>query len=358
MSQIYGYAFHSPLILRNLIPLRDHVPIYLESRWVAGELVKNVSPMLQDCENKTLVILAGSLPILQSFLKTFPDIKQPMKVVLFEFPGLINPFRDEIIQWIDCDHQVGGAWQITKTKLSSFETLIRNQSPLDKDGRDLIFRMTRFVTKDRISEIEKFHDYMPTNYKELIDYDMTDSDSDNKASYDAAKDMSWKKKTFTDVLKEFLVNVPKPKRQAVLDLILDYQLNRIAKKDYNLKIKAHVESSTILKKTVIIVRKWMDDSKHGRCLYRAYLDYISNIERRCWKTILEDHGCVDEQDLLVVIAKQHRDVPDLLALYAEDLKDIKDLPSNMNLPEASIRWTDGSMNYHQEAPRLMELFDL
>jgi len=74
MPQIYGYSFHSPLIIAQLVPLRDHVPIYLESRWIASDLFKNVSPMLQDCENKTLVILAGSLNQLQAFLKTFPDI--------------------------------------------------------------------------------------------------------------------------------------------------------------------------------------------------------------------------------------------------------------------------------------------
>lgn len=357
MAQILGYAFHSPLILRQLTPLKDHIPIYLEARWIASELTKNVSPMLENAEGKTLVILAGSLPILQSFLKTFPDAA-PLKVVLFEFPGLLNPFRDELITWVDCDHQMGGAWQITKSKLSSFESLLRDLSPLDERGKDLIFRMTRFVARDRISEIEKFHDYMPANYKELIDYDMTDQDSDNKASYDASKDTSWKKKTFTEVLKEFLVNVPKPKRQAVLDLIFDYQLNRVAKRDYNIKIKTYVESSTILKKTVIIVRKWMDDAKHGRILHRAYLDYVSNLTKRCWKTILEDHGAIDELDLLIVIAKQHRDTADLSLLYAEELKDISCLPSNMNLPEPTFKWLDASLNYHPEPPLLLDLFDL
>ena len=357
MPQIYGYAFHSPLILINLVPLRDHVPIYLESRWVASDLHKNVSPLLAMSEGKTLVILAGSLSMLQSFLKTFPNAA-PLKVVLFEFPGLLNPFRDPLLEWIDCDHQVGGAWQTSKTKLSSFETLLRELTPLDDEGKELIFRMTRFVSRDRISEIEKFHDYMPANYKELIDYDMTDQDSDNKASYDAAKDTSWKKKTFCDVLKEFLVNVPKSKRQQVLDLILDYQLNRMVKRDYNTRIKSYVEGSTLLKKTVIIVRKWMDDAKRGRVLHRAYLDYVSNVTRRCWKTILEDHGAVDELDLMLVVAKQHRDTPDIALLYAEELKDISELPSNMNLPEPNVRWSDGSLNYHPEPPLLTDLFDL
>jgi hypothetical protein len=359
MVQVYGYAFHSPLILRQLVPLKDHTPVYLDHRWIASDLQKNVEPILDMTSGKTtFVVLAGSLPILQSFLKTFPDIKQDIKVILFEFPGLVNPFRDPLLEWIDCDHQVGGAWQITKTKLSSFETLLRDQAPLDQEGKDLIFRMTRFVSRDRINEIEKFHEFMPANYKEMIDYDMTDPDSDNKASYDAAKDTTWKKKTFCEVLKEFLVNVPKPKRLQVLDLILEYQLGKIPKRDYNTKIKIHVEGSVILKKTVIIVRKWMDDAKKGRTLHRAYLDYVSNIERRCWKTIIEDHGIVDEQDLLMVISKQNRDAADIALLYSEELKDISDLPSNMNLPECNIRWQDGSLNYHPEPPSLTEVFDL
>lgn len=360
MVQIYGYAFHSPLILQNLIPLRDHTPIYLESRWLASDLYKNVSPLIQDVRDKTLVILAGSLPILQSFLKTFPDIKQDVKVILFDFPGLINPFRDSLIEWIDCDHQVGGAWQITKTKLSSFESLIKKQVPLDDVGKSLIFRMQRFVTQDRISEIEKFHEYMPTNYKEMIDYDMSDQsgNNDNKTTYDAAKDTSWKKKTFCDVLKDFILSMPKSKRQPVLDLVLNYQLGRIAKREYNAKIKPYIENNSSLKKYAILVRKWMDDSKLGRILHQAYLDYVANITRRCWKTILEDHGAVDELDLLIVIAKQHRDLPDLVLSYSDDLKEIGSLPSNMNHPEKTMRWSDDSLNYHPEPPNLLELFDL
>jgi hypothetical protein len=357
MTQILGYAYHSPLILRNLIPLKDHVPVYLDHRWVASDMSKNVTPLLEMNKGKTFVLLAGSLPLLQSFLKIFPDVA-PLKVILFEHPGLINPFLDVQLEWVDCDHQVGGAWQTTKSKLSSFESLLRDLTPLDGEGKDLIFRMNRFVARDRISEIEKFHEYMPANYKELIDYDMTDADSDNKASYDAAKDTTWKKKTFCDVIKEFLVNVPKSKKQPVLDLILDYQLGRIPKREYNTKIKAHVEGSTLLKKTVIIVRKWMDDAKRGRTLHKAYLDYVSNLTRRCWKTILEDHGAVDELDLILMISKQHRDLTDITLLYSEELKDISSLPSNMNLPETTIRWSDGTLNYHPEPPLLTDVFEL
>ena len=102
----------------------------------------------------------------------------------------------------------------------------------------------------------------------------------------------------------------------------------------------------------------MDDSKRGRTLHRAYLDYVANITRRCWKTILEEHGLVDELDLVTVIAKQHRDTPDLALFYMEDLKEIGSLPSNMHAPERTVRWSDGSLHYHPEPPDLLELFDL
>ena len=102
----------------------------------------------------------------------------------------------------------------------------------------------------------------------------------------------------------------------------------------------------------------MDDAKHGRALQRAYLDYLSNLSRRSWKTILEEHGAVDEIDLLVVIARQPRDIPDLALQYTEELKDISTLPSNLHPPEPSMRWSNKSLNYHPEPPSLTELFDL
>lgn len=362
MTQIYGYAFHSPLILRQLVPLRDHVPIYLESRWVASDLYKNVNPMLNADTDKIIVLLAGSLTILHSFLKTFPDIleKRKIKVILFDFPGLVNPFKDPLIQWIDCDHQVGGAWQITKTKLSNFELLIKNQKILTDEGKDLILRMTRFISRDRISEIEKFQEYMPTTYKDLIDYDMSDDDSaDNKGNnYDTAKDMSWKKKTFVDLLKDFFIYVPIQKRRELYNLLLDYQLNKISKRDYNIKLKSYIENNSSLKKAAILIRKWMDDSKKGRSVYKAYLDYIANITRRSWKTILEDHKVCNELDLIILIEKQNRDIPDIAISYSEDLKDIVSLPSNMHTPEKTIRWSDGSLYYHPEPPNVGELFEL
>jgi hypothetical protein len=357
MVQIYGYAFHSPLIIRGLVPLRGYFPIYLEARWVASDMQRNVGPLLKECEGKTIVLLAGSLSMLQAFLQTYPDLKQKLKVILFDFPGFLNPFKDDLITWVDCDHQAGGAWQTTKSKLSSFERLVNAQHPLDAAGRDLIMRMTRFVSRDRIAEIEKFHDCMPASYKELVDYDMGE-DTDGKSSYDAAKDTSWKKKTFCAMLKDFTDNVPGIRRQDAFNLLMDYQMNRVSKRDYNTKIKPFIENSAVLKKSVITLRKWMDDPKRGRMLHKAYLDYAANLDRRCWKTILDDHGMVDEQDLLAVAARQHRSTPDLALFYSEEMKDIVTLPSNMHAPERTCRWADGSLHYHAEPPDLPGLFDL
>jgi len=348
MKQIYGYAFHSPLIIINLVPHKEYIPIYLDAKWLNSDVKKNVTPLLS--ENKQIVFLA-SLPILQVALKLFPDITP--KVILFEFPGLINPFKDPLIEWIDCDHQTGGAWQTMKSKLESFETILRELSPLDEQGRELIARMQRFITPDRISEIEGFQEYMPSSYKDLVDYGSVDQLESNYES----KTIVWKKKSLTEILKQVIEFVAKPKREELLNIFLDYQLARVTKRDFTAQIKPFVSTNVPLKKALTQVRKWMDDAKHGKCLYQAYLDYVSNLERRSWKLILEDHGAVDEQDLLLAIAKQDRDTPDILSLYEDDLRDIKDLVSNMNLPEATVQWSDGSFGYHPEPPVLSQLFD-
>lgn len=350
MTEIYGYAFHSPLVLMNLVPLRNHVPLYLDSRWVASDLKKNVDPVLKTVAKRTIVVLAGSLKVLQMFVRVYPDL--PVKVILFDFPGLINPFLDPCLEWIDCDHQTGGAWQITKTKLVNFESLLGNLDLLSGEGRDLISRMERFVPKDRTNDIEKFAEYMPANYKELLEFS-EDTNQDVQI-----KDVTWKKKTLVDLMALFLQQVSKHKRPLLLTLALDYQLGKVTKRDYNTKIKFFVENSSNAKKLSNAVRKWMDDSKHGQVLFKSYLDYLCNLTRRSWKTILEDHGAVAELDLLVLIAQQSRDSVDLTIHYVTECKGVSELPANMNPPEPIIKWADGTLNYHPESPALLQMFEL
>ncbi len=353
MPQIYGYAFHSPLILRNLVPVKEYLDIYLDAKWLTSEMHKNVSPLIAKDRDKTLVILAGSLTILQAFFTSFADLDRKIKVILFDFPGLLNPFEDPLLKWIDCDHQAGGAWQITKTNLSSFENLLTAQKCIDAAGKDLIFRMRRFITPDRISEIESISAYIPNNYKDIVDQYIPEKSSEPLV----AKDVSWRKKSFVNLIKDFIHNVPQDKRSGMLNVILDYQLSRISVKVYNTQIKQYVENNSQVKKSVSLVKKWMDDSKTGRLLHSAYLDYAFNNTRRCWRSILDLHN-VNELDLLVVIAKQHRDTPDLAGLYADALQDIEGLPSDMYAPERSTRWSDSSLHYHPEPPCLTQMFDL
>jgi len=348
MTQIYGYAYHSPLVLMNLVPLRDHVPLYLDPRWVASDLRKNVEPVLKKAGVKTPVVLAGSLGVLQSFVRAYPEAQ--VKVVLFEFPGLVNPFLDPSIEWIDCDHQSGGAWQITKTKLANFEAMIGILEMLDGKGRDLILRMERFIPKDRTSEIERFAEYMPANYKELLEY------SEEKPQDVPFKEVAWKKKTLAELLVLFMGQVSKHKRQPLLSLVLDYQLGKVTKRDYNNKLKSFIDNANA-KKVSNALRKWMDDDSLGRSLFNAYLDYLCNLKLRSWKTILADHE-IGELDLLILIAQQHRDSVDLAMHYADECKSIRELPSNMNLPEPTARWTDNSLNYHPEPPALLHMFEL
>jgi len=347
MTQIYGYAFHSPLVLMNLVPLKYN-PVYLDSKWVVSELKKNVEPVLTRSK-KTSVILAGSLRVLQMFVRAYPD--SPVKVILFDFPGLIHPFLDPCIEWIDCDHQAGGAWQITKTKLNSFEGLLNDLEVLGVEGKDLIERMGRFIPKDRTNDIEKFAEFMPANYKELLEHSKEKPENQ-------IKEVTWKKKTLTELIGLLLPQIQKPKRVQLLSLILDYQLDKVNKRDYNTKIKFFVDNNPNAKKLSNATRKWMDDTKHGGVLFKAYLDYLCNITKRSWKTILEDHGAVAELDLLILIEQQHRDDIDLTMHYVDECRGILELPANMNPPEATVKWSDGTMHYHPESPALLQVFEL
>ena len=348
MKQIYGYAFHSPLVLVNLVPLK-YAPVFLDSTWVVSDLKRNVDPALKKVGRKTVVLLAGSLRVLKMFVRAYPDT--PVKVILFDFPGLIHPFLDPCLEWIDCDHQAGGAWQLTKTKLSNFEGLIDNLEVLGDEGKDFIERAERFVPKDKTNDIEKFAEYMPATYKELLEH--TEEKQETQI-----KDVAWKKFTLAELLGLFLPQIQKHKRTQLLSLVLDYQLGKVNKRDYSNKIKFFVDNNANAKKLSTATRKWMDDGKHGRILFKAYLDYLCNLTRRSWKTILEDHGAVAELDLLILIAQQCRDNVDLSMHYVEECKGTLELPANMNPPEATVKWSDGTLHYHPESPALLLMFEL
>lgn len=353
MTQIYGFAYHSPLFLQNLCPRMSYAPLYLEARWTDRDLVRNVTPVMQAIPQGHIpLVVAGSLTALKAFVRGFPKFKG--KVMLCDFPGLINPFRDPLLEWIDCDHQNAGAWQTLKLKYEAFSDMLGTLDFLGDDGRDLILRMVRWQSRDRVSEIEQFNESLPTSYKALVDYesaDLTDSDK----GYDVAKDHSWKRKSLKEILAEVLEHVQRAERRHILDIILDYQLSRITKREYNSRMKGYMDASLIFKKKATLVRKWIDDAKHGRLLFQAYLDYLCNIKKRSWKTVLDD-SAVNEQDLLIVISKQPCS-DETSSLYSEEIKGILEFPPNMHPPEATVRWSTGLFSYHPEPPALAQLFD-
>lgn len=353
MAQIYGFAYHSPLFLVNLTPRLQYAPLYLEAKWTDRDLVRNVSPMIATIPTGRMpVVVAGSLTALKAFLKGFPNMV--CKVVLCDFPGLLNPFKDPMLEWLDCDHQSAGAWQILKLKYESFTEMLNNLAPLGEEGRDLITRMVRWQSRDRVSEIEKFNESLPTSYKAMVDYeaaDLTDADK----GYDVTKDHSWKRKSLKDILSEVLDHVQRPERHHILDIILDYQLAKITKREYNAKMRGYMEASPLFKKKVTLIRKWVDDVKHGRLLFQGYLDYVGNLERRAWKTILDDNA-INELDLLIVISKQPRS-KEVSAGYTDELKNILEFSPNMHPPETTVLWSTGLLNYHPEPPVLANLFD-
>jgi hypothetical protein len=155
-----------------LVPSTYHA-VYISHDWGGSNFRKNLDPTVKQAFScsKTLILLAGNLTVLQQFLREYPDCER-FKVLLFDFPGVMVPFEDPLIEWLDCDHQAGGAWQTAKIKMERFATDLENLSPLSAQGKDLIGRMKRFCPREsRVSEIEAFTEMfaegLPKDYRDL-----------------------------------------------------------------------------------------------------------------------------------------------------------------------------------------------
>ena len=347
--EIYGLTYHSPLIIRTLVPFLEYNPIYLEAKWSNSEMQKYVKLTLDQSANKIPLILAGNLTILQQFFKAFPETI--CKVILFDYPNFLNPYIHPLLEWLDCDHQSGGAWQIAKVKYELFDEMLKLLAPISEEGKNLVMNMVRFTTRDRVNEIENV-DKIPANYKELVDTD------DEAYKEETVKDSSWKKKTLAQLIKELFVGVSKTKRQMMLDAIFNYFFKNIVKKEYNSKITKLTDGNEVLKKKVVFIRKWIDDNNLGGILFTAHLDYLTNFEKRCWATILEENENVSDEDLLLVLGRQSSNNEDLCTRYAEEIISVSSRPANMFAPDLQFLWSDGSFNYHPEPPNLTLMFDL
>lgn len=191
MNNIFGFAFHSPLIITTLVPPKEYAPVLLISDSVS-DIKRDLSQGVAKSQGKPLVILAGSLTILHGFLKEFMEdkIENPVKVLLFDFPGLLVPFNLPCVEWLDCDNQSGGAWQITKLFCpTNFWQKLNDLSFLDKETAEALTQVTRYKPKERSLEIEEILNYLPEHYKDLL------KQEEEKVKVKAAKKATKKKES-------------------------------------------------------------------------------------------------------------------------------------------------------------------
>jgi hypothetical protein len=169
MSKIFGMAFHSPLIIHSLIPPKDYGRTLLISESYS-DIKREVESSIKAARKRPIVAIAGSLAILQVFLKDFLASKHDVqwKVILFDFPGLLVPFDIPSVRWLDCDNQSGGAWQITKLRPEAFCDILATLKPLDRKTAEELLKVARHVPNDRIPEIERIAKSLPASYKDLI----------------------------------------------------------------------------------------------------------------------------------------------------------------------------------------------
>lgn len=179
MTQLYGIAFQSPLITRSLIPPKLYTALYLDHQATPLELSKDKG--IQDAVKlgKPIVLAAGGLQVLQHFVKMYPpneNAAYSYKVVLHEFPGQIHPYLDPLITWLDCDHQAGGAWQITKLKFAEFENLLNSLDFFDATGLELVQRMSPFAVREKHQELQKVTELLSKEAKARLNQTKTLSD--------------------------------------------------------------------------------------------------------------------------------------------------------------------------------------
>lgn len=362
--EIYGLSFHSPLTIKLLVP-PTYYAVYLSHDWQGSSLKKNLEPCLEKAvqkakhEKKTILVLAGNLTVLQQFIKDYPDLPA-YKVILFDFPGVIVPFEDPLIEWLDCDHQAGGAWQTSKIKIERLEEDLTSLNFLGAKGKDLLCRMKRFCPRDsRVSEIEHFAEMfaegLPKDYKDLLNSSITNDRS--VTDEEPEIEIDWKSQTFeqvlTDVLRCFDDNLL---RQKVLSLSLSYQTGKISKREFTATSNKFLAGKENLKKLLIVIKKWIDDKKLGRALYTRYLDYLAHLEKRSWERIVNEGKInVSERDLLLLIGYQQRS-PEVLDSYSQELKSVTHLPPDQSAPKKLYKTTKNELSYHPEPIDPQNLF--
>jgi len=316
--EVYGIAYHSPIILWQLILPRKYNAVLLVNVQ-AAQIKEDVNNQLAKRDTKTCVILAGSLDIAQLFLKLFP--KLDCKLLLFDCPGLLNPFVGPSIRWLDCDHQAGGAWQIAKIKPEDFSDLLNDLTLITTAGRQFVLSMTR-QGSDKLEDIKKFADSIPKYYKDLL----VSMDQDhNKSPIKILKESRRLKETLGTLLGASLSKIEADEHKISLSkLVLDYQVGLVGKREYLSKL-THSVSDELIKKEFLGLRKWID-SRNGALLQEAYYDYVANSSHRSKQIILNTYKKVSEDDLQMLIV--HHSPEEALQTLKEKISSYQNLPSD------------------------------
>jgi hypothetical protein len=291
--EIYGIAYNSTVILQQLVSARKYTPIGLHVTMASAQIKSEVEDKIK--RNKNLpVVLAGSLQVARTFLRNFPTLE--CKLILCECPPFLDPPACPVLQWLDCDLQAAGAWQVAKIKPEDFMDLLDVLNPLSTAGKEYIASV-RYIDEDRgrIEKLQKFGESIPKYYKDTIAALEPDS---NKSPLKTLKNIRKAKEGLKSLLAGTLETVDEYHRAVLAKLVLDYQITLVTKREYLSKLTSLIEDETV-RKDFLTLRKWMD-SKKGALLQEAFFAY-SKLETKEMLVILEAHKKVSEEDLQLLV---------------------------------------------------------
>lgn len=303
MAELYGVAFASPMVIYPQISRREWNPILLRNE----QSVRQDFLAKKDLSQKRKLILATSLEVMLGFLKTFPKEATKCSFILFDFPGFLENVEHLQIKWLDCDEQAGGAWQIAKVTPLMLEQHLKNLGTLSEKGFAGLLELKKLVAEDRSSKIQEIANYRK-NYRQFL------NKPENTKKKSSEK---WQERSLLSLVKEALSEFETDKeKEKVRDFLLRYQLGLVDKKKF---------TSLVLSKDIkISLKKWMDSKSRGSSLYLAYIDYVENLRKRSWETILKTAKHVHPDDLHLLISFQPASVvrsnSNLLQIYHEDLR--------------------------------------
>jgi hypothetical protein len=321
--QIYGVAYNSTIILQQLVSARKYNPIGLHVTMSNSQIKHEVEDKLKKSRN-TPVILAGSLQVARTFLRSFPELE--CKLVLCECPPFLDPPASPTLQWLDCDLQSAGAWQVAKIKPEDFMDLLDLLEPLSTEGKEYISSVRYIDEEDgRIEKLQKFGESIPKYYKDTI---ASLEPENNKSPLKLLKESRKTKDTLKSLLTGTLETIEeKELRPSMAKLVLDYQISLVSKREYLTQLSVIADDT--IRKDFLTIRKWMD-SKKGALLQEAFFDYATNHTRRSWQTILDTHKKITEEDIHLLIS--HFDVKRTPQVFADKVAAYKDLPQDKMPP--------------------------